>query len=107
MSNALRWLKRGSLIVVGLVILLTVVSILIARNSQSEPVIYSFNNTNIKFPISVGEAIKRYNALPHQYPHTEADLLRPTACQLKKSNNAVSETFYVDRADDFIKAPAD
>jgi hypothetical protein len=107
MSNVLRWLKRGSLIIVGLAALLTVVSILIARNSEPEPVTYSFNKTGIKFPISVGEAIKRYKTLPHQYPHTEADLVRPTACQLKKSSNGVSEIFYVDRADDFIKAPAD
>lgn len=107
MSNALKWLKRGLLIVVSLAILLTVVSILIARSSPPKIVTYSFNNTSIKFPIAVGEAIKRYNVLPHQYAHTEADLLRPTACQLKKSSNTISEIFYVDRADDFIKAPAD
>lgn len=107
MKNVLKWLKRGSLTVVGLAILLTVMSILIARSSHPKLVTYSFNHTSIKFPISVGEALKRYNALPHQYAHTEADLLKPTACQLKKSNNVVSEIFYVDCADDFIKAPAD
>ena len=107
MSNILKWLKWGLLTAVGLVILLTVVSILIARSDQPKSFTYLFNDTSIKFPISVREAIKRYNVLPHQYAHTEADLLRPTACQLKKSSNAISEMFYVDRADDFIKAPAD
>ena len=107
MGNVLKWLKRWALRIIGLVILITVVSILIARNSRPETVIYSFNGTSIKFPILVGEAIKRYNALPHQYAHTEADLLRPTACQLTNSIDSVSEIFYVDHVDDFIKAPAD
>lgn len=107
MSKVSRWLKQGAVIIVSLAIILTILAMLIARNSQPKPVAYSFNNTIIRFPISVGEAIKRYNTLPHQYAHTEADLHRPTACQLKKSPNVVSEIFYVDHADDFIKAPAD
>ncbi len=86
MNNVLKWLKWGLLTLVGLTVLLVIVSILVARNSPPQSVTYSFNGTSIKFPISVGEAMKRYNALPHQYAHTEADLLRPTACQVKKSD---------------------
>ena len=107
MKNGLIWLRRGLLTALGLALLLIIVSIFIAQNEQPEPFSYSFNSVRIKFPISVREAMKRYNTLPHQYAHTEADLRRPTACQLIQSNRVVSELFYVDRADDFIKAPSD
>lgn len=107
MSDTLKWLKWGLLTVVGLVILLTLMSVLIARSGQPKPFTYRFNNTSVKFPISVKEAMKRYNTLPHQYAFTESDLLKPTACQLKNSSNAVSEIYYVDRADDHFHTPID
>ena len=107
MNRTFKWIKRGLLAIAAFAILLTVVSVIVARNSQSKTFTYSFENTTIKFPISVQEAMGRYNTLPHWYAHTEADLTRPTACQLSGSNSKVSEIFYVDNADDFIHAPAD
>ena len=100
-------MKWGLLTVVSLVVLFVVVSVFIARRDRPKSFTYLFENTSIKFPISVREAMKRYNTLPHRYALAEADFLGQNACQLKKSSNAVSKIFYVDRADDYFHAPSD
>ena len=66
---------------------------------------YNFNNTQVKFPLTVGQAIKAYGVLPHQYNRTGVAYTLP--CAPNVPMNSVSEVFYIDHVDDFIKPPLD
>lgn len=65
---------------------------------------YQFYNSKVVFPIRVGEAIKYYNVLPHNYNKAGKST---SACLIHAKNNTVSEIFYVSNADDYNHAPSD
>lgn len=67
--------------------------------------LYSFNNIKVKFPLTVGEAIKTYKVIPHQYNRTGIPYNSP--CPPNVKVNGISEIFYVNRADDYIRTPTD
>lgn len=66
---------------------------------------YKFYGTQITFPLTVGQAITNYKVLPHKYNRTGVSYGSP--CPPNIPMNGVSEVFYVDNADDYLKPPSD
>lgn len=67
--------------------------------------IYTFTNVQVKFPLTVEQAIRTYKVLPHKYNRTGVPYDSP--CPPNVPVNGISEIFYVDRVDDYFKPPTD
>lgn len=87
-----------SLLVVGLFVLFPI-------DKEAPPYSSRFNDTDITFPITVGEAMKKYNVKPHQYNKMNVD----TFIMPPKMDSAtkVCDVFYVRSATDYGHSPAD
>jgi hypothetical protein len=69
------------------------------------PFSYVFCGAEVKFPITVGESIKRYKVLPHRYSKTGKPLA--ANCLHDKNDGAVNDVYYVENADNYFNPQAD
>jgi hypothetical protein len=92
---------------IGVTIILSIIGWKFFYPSKPDkiPFSYTFYGTNVTFPITVGESIKRYRVLPHRYNR----LRRPLSanCLHNKNDGSVNEVYYVINADDYANPPSD
>ena len=97
------WPKRvATILITGCILTLCV---LYCNYKYDKNFVYNFHNTQVKFPLTVEQAIRIYKVVPHQYNRTGVPYDSP--CPPNVPVNGISEIFYINRVDDYIKPPTD
>ncbi len=104
----IKWIKRLSVFLLTSVMLAIIAlgwNFFYPSKPDQIPFSYVFCDAEVVFPITVGESIKRYQVLPHQYSKTGKPLT--SNCLHNKNDGAVNDVYYVENADDYGNPPSD